>query len=66
MLPLNDSAGYSLVEGDEGCSGKLLYLGQHQKIMQHMHGNILYMFDCWADPVVHLILLLSSMDSAYL
>ena len=20
----------------------------------HMHGNIPYMFDCWADPVVHL------------
>ena len=23
--------------------------------MQHMHSNIPYMFDCWADPVVHLL-----------
>ena len=32
------------------------------KIMQHMHGIIPYMFDCWADLVVHLLLLNSSMD----
>ena len=31
------------------------------KIMQHMHGNIPYMFDYWADPVVHLLLGKSSM-----
>ena len=31
------------------------------KIMQPMHGIILYMFDCWADPVVHLLLLKSSL-----
>ena len=31
------------------------------KIMQHMHGIIPYMFDCWADLVVHLLLLKSSM-----
>ena len=24
------------------------------KIMQHMHGIIPYMFDCWADPVVRI------------
>ena len=28
-----------------------------QKIMKHMHGIIQYMFDCWADPDVHLFLL---------
>ena len=28
-----------------------------QKIMQHMHSNIPNMFECWADPVVHLLLL---------
>ena len=27
------------------------------KIMQHMHGNLPYMSDYWADPVVHLLLL---------
>ena len=27
-----------------------------------MYGNIPYMFDCWDDPVVHLLLLKSSMD----
>ena len=26
--------------------------------MQHMHDNIPTMFDCWADPVVHLLILL--------
>ena len=26
-----------------------------------MHGIIQYMFDCWADPVVYLVLLKSSM-----
>ena len=26
-----------------------------------VHGTITYMFDCWADPVVHLLLLKSSM-----
>ena len=30
--------------------------------MLHMYGIIPYMFDCWADPVVHLLLLKSSMD----
>ena len=30
--------------------------------MQHMHGGIIqYTFDCWADPVVHLLFLKSSM-----
>ena len=33
-------------------------------MIQHMHGNIPYMFDCWADPVVHLLLLKSSMAEA--
>ena len=47
-----------LVEGDEGCispSGKLLCLLQPQ--MQHMHCNITYLFDFWADPVENLLLL---------
>ena len=26
-----------------------------------MHGNIPYLFDFWADPIVHLLLLKSSM-----
>ena len=26
-----------------------------------MHGNIPYMLDCWANPVVHLLQLTSSM-----
>ena len=29
--------------------------------MQHIHDNIPYTFVCWADPVVHLLLLKSSM-----
>ena len=40
--------------------GKLLRLVRTKNV----HGNILYMFDSWADPVVHLLLLKSSM--AYL
>ena len=55
-------------EGDEGCigpSGKLLCLLQPlpppKKGMQNMHGNITYLFDFWADPFVHLLLLKSSM-----
>ena len=32
-----------------------------QKIMQHMHDIIPKLFDCWADPVAHLLLLKSSM-----
>ena len=32
-----------------------------QKKIQDMHGNVLYLFDYWADPVVHLILLKGSM-----
>ena len=38
----------SVVEGDEGYIGpnaKLLCLWQNQKNMQHMHGNIPYLFD---------------------
>ena len=30
--------------------------------MQHTHGNLPYMFDCWADPFAHLLPLKSSMD----
>ena len=32
-----------------------------KKIMQKMHGIIPQLFDCWADPVAHLLLLKSSM-----
>ena len=32
-----------------------------EKFMQHMHGKIPLLFDCWADPVAHLLLLKSSM-----
>ena len=31
-----------------------------KKYMQHMYGNIQSMFYCWANPVVHLLLLKSS------
>ena len=30
--------------------------------MQHMHGNIPYMFYYWPDPVVYLLQVQSSMD----
>ena len=47
----------SLVEEDEYCngpSGKLLRLRRTQKNILHMHGNIPYFFDFWADPFVNL------------
>ena len=52
----------SFVKGDEGCigtSGKLLFVQQVEKNMQHLFGTILYMLEYWADPVVHLLLLKS-------
>ena len=33
--------------------------------MLHMHGNISYMFDYWANLVVHLLLMKSSMSDQY-
>ena len=30
-----------------------------------MHRNITFMFDCWADPVAHLLLLKSSTTNVY-
>ena len=33
-----------------------------EKFMQHMHGMIPELFNCWADPIAHLLLLKSSMD----
>ena len=56
-------------ERDEGCigpSGTLLCFWQTLKSMQHMHGNIPYMFDCQAHLVVHLLLLKSSMWEQFL
>ena len=54
----------SLVVGDIGWIGpsrKLLCLcKKNQKNMQPMHDIIPCMFDCFADPVVHLLLLKSS------
>ena len=32
---------------------------------QHLHDMTPYMFDCWADPVVNLLVLNSSMDVHY-
>ena len=49
----------SLVEGYDCCIGpscKLLCFWQTKKIMQHI-----FMFDCWVNPVVHLLLLKSTM-----
>ena len=54
----------SLVEGDEGCigpSGKLLCLCQRPK----NYGIIPYLFDIWADPFVHLLLLKSSLAKCF-
>ena len=31
-----------------------------KKFAQHVHGNIPYMVDCWANTAVHLLLLKSS------
>ena len=33
--------------------------------MQHMHGSIEYLFDFWAYPFVHLLLLRSSMGKLF-
>ena len=44
-----------------GPSGKLLCLWNTKKLTQHTHSNIPHIFDHWADPVVHLLLLKSSM-----
>ena len=55
----------SLVEVDEGPGGKLLCLWPTPKNMQHIHGIFPFMFDCWADPVVHLLLVKSSMIVYY-
>ena len=44
-----------------GSSGKLLFLWQTEKLCSIAIGNILYMFDYCADPVVHLLQLKSSM-----
>ena len=55
----------SLVEGDEGRIGPskscCVYF-QLTKIMQDMHGMASPLFDCWANPVAHLLLLKSSMS----
>ena len=37
-----------------------------KRIMQHMHGNIPYLFDLCADPCVHLLLLKSFMGELLL
>ena len=42
--------------------GKLFCLGQIEKNMQHTHGIIQYMLEFCTSPVVHLLLLKSSMS----
>ena len=37
-----------------------------QKIMHYMHGIIPWLFDSWANPVVHLLLLKSSMVNDFM
>ena len=57
----------SLVERDEACigpCGELLCLWTIKNYMLHMHGNFPYMFDYWAGPVAHLLLLKSSIISS--
>ena len=51
----------SLAEGSAQMSNCCVY-EKPEKIVQYMHGNISFMFDCWADPVVHLLLLKSFMS----
>ena len=51
----------SLVEGCIGPSGKLLCLSQIKKLCITRMASFHYMFDYWADPVVHLRLLKNSM-----
>ena len=48
-----------LAEAESCC----LYV-KPQKIMQHMSGIIPFLFDCWADPVPHL-LILKTLDVPY-
>ena len=36
-----------------------------EKFMQHMHGIIPKLLDCWADPVAHFLLIKSSMARPY-
>ena len=36
-------------------------LTNRNNIIQKIHDNIPFIFECWADPVVHLLLLKSSM-----
>ena len=50
----------SLVEDCIDPNVKLFY--DKPKKIQHMHVNIPYTFDCWDDPVVHLLLQKSSMQ----
>ena len=57
------------MEGDEGCispNGKLLCLGQIEKSHATHDAIIPFMFDYWADLVVHLHLLKSSMPQGIL
>ena len=44
-----------------GPSGKLLWLCNAKNSTQHTNSYIPHIFDHWADPVVHLLLLKSSM-----
>ena len=53
----------ALAVGDEGCIAQVVsccVFVKPSKIMQPMHGIIPFMFDCWTDPVGHLLLLKSS------
>ena len=55
----------SLVEGLEGSSGPWGKLFVFYENMQHSHDIILYMFDYYSNPVVHLFLLKSSMAELF-
>ena len=47
-----------------GPSGKLLCYDKSKKNKQYKHCIIPCMFDCWDDPVVHLLLLKSSISTS--
>ena len=53
----------SWVEGDEGPNGwyAVVFLTNPSKLLQHIHDNVPYMSDTWADPVVHLLIQKCSM-----
>ena len=51
---------YEMKAGSAQAESCCVYV-KPEKLMQHMHGIISQLFDCWAYPVAHLLILKSSM-----